>query len=138
MASIGEIGRDYGYKITRHWKKDVQSWVISGHSREGAIACSYARNNQGSKLKGVVLLAAYGGDKNIFNGDLSKSDYKVMSIYGSLDGIALYNDVIVDSTKMLPPSAEFIEIEGGNHSQFSYAEGIQVSGDKVDGTNHFP
>lgn len=138
LSSLGEIGRDYGDKIIdyRGWKDVVKTWAISGHSQGGAIACSYANKNQDSKLKAVILMAAYGGDADakVFSGDLSETDFDVLSLYGSLDGIALYEDVKVEGEKKLPPNAAFFEIEGGNHSQFSYAEGIQQSGDKVDGT----
>mmetsp|Transcript_11233 Transcript_11233/g.23967 ORF Transcript_11233/g.23967 Transcript_11233/m.23967 type:complete len:91 (+) Transcript_11233:535-807(+) len=78
-------------------------------------------------------MGAYPG-KIVFDGDISKTDYDVVSIYGALDGIALYEDVVTGAKKMLPPDAKFVEIDGGNHSQFSYAKGIQQSGDKVDGT----
>ena len=133
LASVGDLGRDYGDKIMSYWKDDVESWVISGHSQGGAIASAYAKSYEGSKLMGLVLLAAYGGDGKVMNGDLSESDYDVISLYGSLDGIALYEDVVVEGAKTLPPNAKFVEIEGGNHSQFSYAEGIQESGEKIDG-----
>ena len=115
------------------WTDEVKTWVISGHSQGGAISCTYAKRNQGSKLKGVILLAAYGGDKDLLNGNLSDTDYKVLSIYGSVDGIALFEDVVVEGAKVLPQDAKFVKIDGGNHSQFSYVEGLQESGDKVDG-----
>ncbi len=136
LASIGDLlGSDYGDKIMSYWKDDVKSWAISGHSQGGAIACAFAKSHEGSKLKGLVLLAAYGVVKKVMNGDLSESDYDVISIYGSLDGIALYEDVVVEGAKTLPPNTKFVGIEGGNHSQFSYAEGIQKSpSGKIDGT----
>lgn len=144
LASVGDLGRDYADEIIEFgWKDEIQSWVISGHSQGGAIACAYAKKNQGSKLKAVVLLAAYAGGVEILDGkitlldgDLSDTDYKVTSIYGTLDGIALYEDVVVEGAKKLPPTAKFVKIEGGNHSLFSYAEGIQESDSKgkIDGT----
>lgn len=135
LSSVGDLlGSDYADKIIDFgWKDEIKTWVISGHSQGGAIACAYAASNQGSNLKGVILLASYPGDGRFFNGNLSKTDYEVMSIYGSLDGIALYQDVVIEGAKLLPPKTKFVEIDGGNHSQFSYAEGIQESGDKVDG-----
>jgi len=115
------------------WKDDVKTWVVSGHSQGGAIACTYAKKRQGSKLKGVILLAAYAGDTTLLNGNLSETDYKVLSIYGSVDGIALYDKVVVVGATRLPQDAKFVKIEGGNHTQFSYAEGLQESGEKKDG-----
>jgi hypothetical protein len=118
------------------WKDEVKTWAISGHSQGGALACTYAKRNQGTKLKGVVLLAAYaGGDDSSLGlgGDLSETDYKVVSIYGSVDGIALYEDVVVEGAKKLPPSAKFVKIEGGNHTQFSYVAKLQEGRGKTDG-----
>lgn len=116
------------------WKDEIKTWVISGHSLGGALACTYAKRNQDTKLKGVVLLAAYAGDSSSsLDGDLSETDYKVVSIYGSVDGIALYEDVVVEGAKKLPASTKFVKIEGGNHTQFSYVAKLQESRGKVDG-----
>lgn len=115
------------------WKNEVKTWVIGGHSLGGAMSCTYAKRNQGSKLKGVILLAAYAGDKDLSNGNLGDTDYKVLSIYGSVDGIASFEDVVVEGAKALPQDAKFVKIDGGNHSQFSYVGGLQETGDKVDG-----
>jgi predicted alpha/beta-hydrolase family hydrolase len=135
LALLGDVaGRDYGDRIMSYWKDDVKSWAVSGHSMGGVAACAFAKSYEGSKLKGLVLLASYPEDGNLLNGDLSESDYDVISIYGSLDGIALYENVVVKGAKLLPPKTKFVEIEGGNHSQFSYAEGIQETGGKIDGT----
>ena len=133
--SLASFDYDLADNIINYgWKDEINTWVISGHSQGGAISCTYAKRNQGKTLKGVILLAAYAGDSRFLNGNLSDTDYDVMSIYGSLDGIALYEDVVVEGAKTLPSNAQFVKIEGGNHSQFSYADGIQESGDKVDGT----
>lgn len=116
------------------WKDEVKTWAITGHSQGGALACTYAKRNQGTKLKGVVLLAAYAGDSSSsLEGDLSETDYKVVSIYGSVDGIALYEDVVVEGAKKLPPSTKFVKIEGGNHTQFSYVAKLQEGRGKTDG-----
>ena len=110
-------------------KLDINAWAVSGHSQGGAFACKFANDNRGTTVKAVVLLAAYGAES--FN--LSDSDFKVVSIYGSVDGIALYEDVVVEGAKLLPPTTKFVKIEGGNHTQFSYVEKLQQSGKKVDG-----
>ena len=116
------------------WKDEVKTWSITGHSQGGALACTYAKRNQGTNLKGVVLLAAYAGDSSTsLEGDLSETDYKVVSIYGSVDGIALYEDVVVEGAKKLPSSAKFVKIEGGNHTQFSYVAKLQEGRGKTDG-----
>ena len=137
LAAVGDlIGDDYADLVIKRsrWKNKVNTWTIGGHSQGGAIACSYARKNVGSKLKGVVLMASYPGNMLGFDGDISKTEYDVVSLYGTLDGIALYEDVVTGAKKLLPLGTKFAEIDGGNHSQFSYAEGIQESPGKVDGT----
>lgn len=93
--------------------KDINTWAIGGHSLGGVMACDYAVKNP--KVKGVVLYASYPqGD------DLKNSDKKVLSIYGSLDGVANLEKV---RKAALPKDSEIVEITGGNHGQFgSYGE----------------
>lgn len=93
--------------------KDINTWAIGGHSLGGVMACDYAVKNP--KIKGVVLYASYPqGD------ELKDSDKKVLSIYGSLDGVANLEKV---RKAALPEDADIVEITGGNHGQFgSYGE----------------
>ena len=41
--------------------KDIDTWVIGGHSLGGVMASNYALKND--KIKGLVLLASYPQDK---------------------------------------------------------------------------
>ena len=93
--------------------KDINTWAIGGHSLGGVMACDYAAKNP--KIKGIVLYASYPqGDK------LKDSDKKVLSIFGSLDGVANLEKV---RKAALPEDADIVEITGGNHGQFgSYGE----------------
>lgn len=92
---------------------DINTWAIGGHSLGGVMACDYAVKNP--KVKGVVLYASYPqGD------ELKDSGKKVLSIYGSLDGVAKLEKV---KNAVFPKDSKIIEINGGNHGQFgSYGE----------------
>lgn len=93
-------------------KKEIEQWVIMGHSLGGAMAATYAENNS-NKLKALILLAAYPANSV----DLSNNELEVLSIYTSEDKIA-DKDRILESKERLPESTKFIEIKGGNHSYF--------------------
>lgn len=90
---------------------EIKNWYIGGHSLGGAMAATYISSNQ-EKCKGLVLLAAYSTN------DISKSSLKVLSIYGSNDGVLNkenYNKYISN----LPSNYEEHIIQGGNHGQFA-------------------
>lgn len=91
--------------------KDINSWVIGGHSLGGVMASNYALEND--KIKGLVLLASYPQDKI----DLRNTQLKVLSLWGSNDKVADLNKVI-EAKKLMASDAKFIEIEGGNHGGF--------------------
>lgn len=93
--------------------RDIETWAIGGHSLGGVMASSYAVKN--NNVTGVVLYASYPqGD------ELKNTDKKVISIYGSNDGVANLDNV---KNAALPNGAKLIEIQGGNHGQFgSYGE----------------
>jgi len=80
---------------------EVEHWYISGHSLGGAMASSYASNNQ-DKVEGLILIGAY------VYGDYPKD--KALVIYGS-------NDLGLDRDKIYTESTN-VEIIGGNHAGF--------------------
>jgi len=92
----------------------VTRWAIGGHSLGGAMAARYAYRHP-EAVRGLVLWAAYpaAGD------DLSARDLSVVTIYGTRDGLAT-SDKIEASRRLLPPSARWVPIEGGNHAQFGW------------------
>ncbi len=100
----------------------IKSWYMAGHSLGGAMAARYAVNNS-SKLEGLILMAAYPAESD----DLSATELNVLSIYGSEDGRLSRSDIDA-SRQLLPPETRWLEIKGGNHSQFGWY-GHQ-SGDK--------
>ena len=97
---------------------EIKHWYLAGHSLGGAMAASYISRHK-NDFDGLVLLAAYSTH------DISTADLKVLSIYGSNDGVLNLNHY-QKYKKNLPPVGKGLTeiiIEGGNHAQFaSYGE----------------
>lgn len=105
ILGIGAAGRWIGDDDDR-----VDRWIVGGHSLGGAMAASYA-SEEHAELVGLLLYAAYPA------GDLSDRDLEVVSVSGTRDGLAT-PDKIADSAADLPPTAEFVAIEGAIHAYF--------------------
>ncbi len=88
----------------------IKHWYIGGHSLGGAMAASYVKKHT-DEYEGLLLLGAY-STKN-----LKKSGLKVLSIYGSEDGV-LDREKYEDNKKHLPEDMIEIVIEGGCHAGF--------------------
>lgn len=94
---------------------EASRWLIGGHSLGGAMAADYAAKHP-EEYEGLVLLGAYSA------ADLRDTKLKVLSVYGSEDGV-LNREKYERSLGNYP--AEFTErvIAGGNHAQFgSYGQ----------------
>lgn len=89
---------------------DVKRWVLSGHSAGGAMASVFAAK-EAARVEGLVLLAS------IPAADLSGLAIPVLGISASADGVASQERVEA-SKKLLPGTAYYVEIMGGNHAQF--------------------
>lgn len=89
---------------------NIDSWSIGGHSLGGVMASKYASTHE--EIKGVALYASYPSDDKLKN-----SNMEVVSIYGSKDGV-INKENLYESKENLPADTIFIEIDGGNHSQF--------------------
>jgi dienelactone hydrolase len=89
---------------------DIQNWYIGGHSLGGAMAADYAGRNP-DQFKGLILLAAYSAS------DISDTGLRVLSIYGSEDGV-LNREKYKECFGFLPADCTELSIEGGNHAQF--------------------
>ncbi|MDD5898634.1 MAG: alpha/beta hydrolase [Clostridia bacterium] len=74
----------------------IDNWYIGGHSLGGSMAASHAAKNA-SIYDGLVLLASYS------TADLSSAGLKVISIYGSEDGV-LNMKKYVENKANLPAS----------------------------------
>jgi pimeloyl-ACP methyl ester carboxylesterase len=93
---------------------EIKRWVIGGHSLGGAMAANFA-NNHGNEIDGLVLWAAYPASSD----DLSMTELHVVSIYGTLDGLAT-GIKINASRPLLPADTIWAPITGGNHAQFGW------------------
>ena len=92
----------------------VAHWAVGGHSLGGAMAARFAYR-QPAIVEGLVLWAAYPAESD----DLSGSGLKVVSIYGTRDGLATA-DEIDTSRPRLPVTTRWVAVEGGNHAQFGW------------------
>jgi hypothetical protein len=93
---------------------EIENWIIGGHSLGGSMAANFVKNNP-SLIKGLFFWAAYPASGD----DLSQTNIKVVSVSGSLDGLAT-PDKIDASRVLLPADTLWIPIEGGNHAQFGW------------------
>ncbi|MCF7875424.1 alpha/beta hydrolase [Candidatus Bipolaricaulota bacterium] len=100
-----------GEIITNH--SEEKDWVIGGHSMGGAMAARFVVRTDYS-VEGLLLWASYPQKGESFSTDL-----KVLSIIGGRDEI-INESKVVRSREQLPPDTEFVEITGGNHSQFGW------------------
>ena len=80
------------------------------------MASSFAAANTG-KVEGIVFLAAYP------SGDIADSGLRVLSLYGSNDGV-LNMDSFQASRDKAPQDTVYLEIPGGNHAGFG-SYGVQ-------------
>lgn len=92
----------------------INMWAIGGHSLGGAMAAQYAGQHP-DQIDGLALWASYPAENN----DLSDGDLAVVSIYGTRDGLA-DPDAVLAAKDNLPPSTEWVAIEGGNHAGFGW------------------
>lgn len=91
---------------------DVKHWVFAGHSLGGALAARMARlDPQG--LAAMVLVAT----THPKDDDLSFLPIHVTKVYASNDRIAP-PDRVLGNRELLPAHTRWVEIAGGNHSQF--------------------
>lgn len=86
---------------------EVAAWAVGGHSLGGTVAATYAEN-----AAGLLLYASYPAS------DISGlAGLDVLSIWGTEDGLATPADIDA-SRGGLPPTAEFVPVEGAVHSFF--------------------
>jgi pimeloyl-ACP methyl ester carboxylesterase len=92
----------------------VRQWAIGGHSLGGAMAAQFlAANPQlADRVSGLVLWGARS------QADLSELPVKVVSIFGTRDGIAPKDITNAMRLAGLPAGAKLVPVEGGNHSMF--------------------
>lgn len=89
---------------------EIEDWYIGGHSLGGSMAASYLEKNA-KDYKGLILLGSYS------TADLSDTDLKVLSVYGSEDNV-MNREKYEESKSNLPRGFTEIVIEGGCHAYF--------------------
>ena len=73
------LNMNTAYRVQKRYPQ-ISNWYIAGHSLGGAMAASYVASHQ-NDFAGLILLAAYS------TSDISESNLKVLSVYGSQDGV---------------------------------------------------
>jgi pimeloyl-ACP methyl ester carboxylesterase len=92
----------------------VSEWVLSGHSRGGAVAARLVQES-GAGISGLVLV----GTSHPRDFSLAASTLLVTKVLGTRDGIAPIQKS--DANRhLLPATSHWVLIEGGNHSQFGW------------------
>lgn len=91
---------------------EVSHWVMAGHSLGGALTARLARSDA-RVLSAIVLI----GTTHPKADDLSSLQIPVTKIYASEDDIAPVDRVLANR-RLLPQRTKWVEIKGGNHSQF--------------------
>jgi predicted alpha/beta-hydrolase family hydrolase len=89
-------------------------WVIAGHSLGGALAARMAHTDA-ARVAALVLI----GTTHPKEQSLAAVPFPVTKVYGTLDGVALADDVLGNGG-LLPETTKWVEIAGGNHSQFGH------------------
>ena len=89
---------------------EVERWYMAGHSLGGAMAGAYLEDHAGD-FDGLVLLAAYSTT------DLTQSGLRVLSVYGSEDGV-MDRETYESSKQNLPDDTVEVVIDGGCHAGF--------------------
>lgn len=94
---------------------DGNDWFIGGHSLGGASASIYVSKNKDIDIKGIFFLGAYPSE----NSDLSQLPLSVVSINATNDQI-INNTSYLKTKSLLPSNTVFVDIKGGNHSNYGY------------------
>ena len=90
--------------------QEIEKWYIGGHSLGGAMAASYLSDHV-ADYEGFILLGAYSTD------DLSTTDLKVLSVYGSEDKV-LNREKYDNNKQNLPEGFREVVLKGGCHAYF--------------------
>lgn len=89
---------------------EIDRWVLAGHSLGGVMAAAYAGDHL-DEVAGLILYAGYPRESD----NLARSSLPVLTVYGSQDRVL---ENLPAATAVLPPDAQTVVLEGGNHAQF--------------------
>lgn len=112
---FAELGWDRADTVLNDFS-GIATWAIGGHSMGGKMGCKYLKERQyPENIPGLILWASRPSKDYRLEGE----DIAALSIYGTNDG--LVTDSIIDESRdHLPDDTVWVEIEGGNHTQFGY------------------
>lgn len=94
--------------------RNVQNWLVAGHSLGGALACRLVREDP-EQFRGLVLI----GTTHPKAVDMSDLTLPVVKVAGTRDGVAPMKQVKANR-HLLPSHTVFRWIEGANHSRFGH------------------
>ena len=94
----------------QEYYKDVDAWVIGGHSL-GGVCSAYYISKHSDEYKGIVFLGSFPGE------DLTELNASALLLYGSQDKV-MNRDKFEKAKSKLPNDYSIIEIGGANHAQF--------------------
>ncbi len=92
---------------------EVEDWVLAGHSLGAALTCRFIKTATDERISGMVLI----GTTHPKADDLSRLSIEVAQVIATHDGVAPMDDVLANR-RLLPEHTRWVEITGGNHSQF--------------------
>jgi pimeloyl-ACP methyl ester carboxylesterase len=111
--NLAVFGIDKAVEV-REAYTNIQNWFIGGHSLGGSMAADELFKHP-EQFNGLILLASYPANSD----DLSNYSGKVLSLSGSMDGLATPAKIAA-SKALLPASSQFVEIQGGDHAFFGW------------------
>lgn len=91
-------------------QESIERPILMGHSLGGVVASMVAENISN---KGLILLASYPSQ----NTDISKEEIRVLSFVASKD-LIMDHENWTQAKSRLPEESLYINLNGGNHSQF--------------------
>lgn len=95
-------------------RPDITTWAIGGHSLGAGMASVFTIENPDS-VQALFLYGFYPSDAT----DMAGLTLPVLSVYGTLDGLATVEEMFAsEAMAFYPDTVEFVAIEGGNHAQF--------------------
>jgi pimeloyl-ACP methyl ester carboxylesterase len=98
--------------IAAHAK--MAHWAVAGHSLGGALAARLAQADHELTASFVLIGTTHPKDE-----DLSRLEARFTKVYATSDGIAPV-DRVMATKSLLPENTKWVEIKGGNHSQFGH------------------
>lgn len=117
-----------GYNIPKElglFADTSKTYILAGHSQGAKMAAQFLYENPDLIDKLILIASSHPRDIS-----LSDSQIPIMKIYGSRDGVADEKSILENKSK-LPLDAQFVRIDGANHSQFGYY-GFQLGDNRAE------